>query len=101
MSDRLMRELNETLATMRGTAMAKRKAIHKRLWLSPSDCDSMAYAKYTIDSYSIDGDMEISIADCYKIINLTLQSARDLRKIERLINFLQEAVVVHKQERDR
>ncbi len=81
--------------------MGRRKAIHKRKWLAPSDCDSMAYAKYTIDSYSTDGDMEISIADCYKIINLTLCSAQDLRKIERLIDFLQEAVAVHKQERDR
>ena len=80
--------------------MARRKAIHRRMWLAPNDCDSMASVKYTIDSYSDEGEMEISIADCYKTINLTLNNRADQRKIQRLIDFLEEAIVVHVRERN-
>jgi len=80
--------------------MGKRKAIHRRIWLAPNDCDSMAYVKYTIDSYSDEGEMEISIADCYKTINLTLNNRADQRKIQKLIDFLKEAIEVHVKERE-
>lgn len=100
MSSRLMRELNQTAAALGGSRMAKRKAIHKRMWLAPNDCDSMASVKYTIDTYSTEGEMEISIADCYKTINLTLNNRADQRKIQRLIDFLNEAIVVHVRERN-
>jgi len=45
--------------------------------------------------------MEIVLSDCTRIINLTLNNKQDQRKIERLIAFLQEAVDVHVQERNK
>jgi len=79
----------------------KRKDIHRRIWLAPKDPDSLAYASYHIDEWTRDGDMEIVLSDCTRIINLTLNNKQDQRKIERLIAFLQEAVDVHVQERNK
>ena len=81
----------------------KHKHIHKRIWLAPTDEDSQAWAAYTISKYSMrdgSGDMEISIADCFRHIDLSLSSKSDLRKIERLIKFLQAAVAAHIEVRD-
>ena len=81
------------------------KHIHRRIWLAPTDEDSQAWAAYTINKYSVkdgSGDMEISIADCFRHIDLSLHSdsKSDLRKIERLIKFLQDAVAKHIEVRD-
>ena len=81
--------------------MSKRKTIHKRIWLDRNNADSMSCASYTVESYDDDGAMSISIADCYKTINLSLGCRKDLRKINRLISFLVEAVDVHIRERDK
>ncbi len=80
--------------------MTKRKAIHRRIWLAPNDCNSMASAQYTIDSYTDEGEMEISIADCYRTINFQLNCRADQRKIQKLIDFLKEAIEVHVKERN-
>ncbi len=79
--------------------MTKRKTIHRRMWLAPNDCDSLASVAYTIDRYSEEGEMNIAIADCYKTINLTLNNRADQRKIQRLVDFLTEAIAVHVRER--
>ena len=80
--------------------MSKRKTIHKRIWLDRNNADSMACASYTVESYADDGDLNITIADCFKTINLGLRTRADIRKINRLIDFLTEAVAVHVQVRD-
>ncbi len=83
--------------------MAKHKHMHKRIWLAPTDEDSQAWAAYTINKYSMrdgTGDMNISIADCFRHIDLTLSGKKDQRKIERLIKFLQDAVAAHVEVRD-
>lgn len=81
----------------------KHKHIHRRIWLAPRDEDSQAWACYTINKYSMrdgSGDMEISIADCFRHIDLSLGSTSDVRKIERLIKFLQDALAKHIEVRD-
>jgi hypothetical protein len=81
--------------------MSRRKATHRRIWLAPGDPDSLSAASYTISEYETDGEMEITITDCYRKISLSLRDRRDLRKINKLIDFLQEAVAVHEVERDK
>ncbi len=76
---------------------------HKRMWLAPNDEDSQAWVAYTISKYDIKqgtGDMDISIADCFRHISLTLHGKKDQRKIEKLIKFLQACVDRHAELRD-
>ena len=82
--------------------MAKKKRTHqhKRIWLAPTDPDSQAYAAWQIASYSKEGEMDITIADCHRSISLTLYNKTDQRKIQKLIDFLQAAVWKHVEERD-
>jgi len=81
-------------------AKKKKRHQHKRIWLAPNDPDSQAWASWQIPSYSDAGEMNISIADCYRKIDLTLDNKADERKIRKLIKFLQDAVVKHVEERD-
>jgi len=81
-------------------AKRKKKHIHRRIWLAPSDPDSMAFAAYQVPSYEREGQMDIEIADCFRRISLTLSGKKDQRKIERLIDFLQECVDKHVELRD-
>jgi hypothetical protein len=80
--------------------MAKKKHEHKRMWLAPNNPDSMAHVAYQIASYSVEGEMEITIADCFRNISLTLNSKKDQRKIQKLIDFLQMCVDRHVELRD-
>ena len=70
----------------------KRKEIHKRIWLQPSDADTMSHAAYTIGQYGDDG-ISITLADCNRQINLYFDTdkAAGRRKLDKLIAFLQEA----------
>ncbi len=79
----------------------KRKHRQKRMWLAPTDPDSKAWVAWNISSYSEDGEMDIQIADCFRNITLCLYNKRDERKIRKLIKFLQDAVDIHVQERDK
>ena len=94
------REIAESLASIRGTKMAKRKHEHKRMWLAPNDPDSMAWVQYHMPNYSQEGEMDIEIADCFRHISLTLNNKKDQRKIEKLIVFLQHCVDRHAELRD-
>lgn len=78
----------------------KKKHQHKRVWLAPSDPDSLAWASWKIAGYERDGGMDIQIADCYRNISLGLYNKRDEAKIRRLIKFLEDAVAKHVEERD-
>ena len=79
----------------------KRKHLHKRIWLAPGDPESSAWVAWTIHSYSMDdGDMDIQIADCNRHITLGIYDKQDERKIQRLIDFLEDALAKHKEVRD-
>lgn len=79
--------------------MAKQKVIHKRIWLQPKDPYTKSYAMYTVYSND-DYGSNINIADCYRSIDLSMNSKKDRRKIQKLINFLQEAVEVWDREQE-
>lgn len=81
-------------------AKKKQKHQHKRMWLAPNDPDSQAWVAWQIASYSKEGEMDISIADCHRSISLTLYNQKDQRKMQKLIDFLQDAVDKHVEERD-
>lgn len=78
----------------------KRKHQHKRIWLSPSDPDTQAWAAWEIGSYSTEGDMDIKIADCHRSITLGVYNKRDERKIQKLIDFLTHALETSRSQRD-
>ena len=80
--------------------MAKKKHIHRRIWLDPSNPDVMSWVSYQKPSCAPDGEMDIQIADCFRNITLSLNHKKDQRKIEKLIKFLQEAVEIHVRLRD-
>jgi len=78
----------------------KRKHQHKRIWLAPTDPDSQAYAAWQIASYSKDGEMDLTIADCHRSIHLALYNKKDERKIQKLIDFLTHALETSRRQRD-
>ena len=80
----------------------KRKHLHKRMWLAPNDPDSQAWVSWSIPSYNMGdgGGMDIQIADCRRHISLGLYNKNDERKIQRLIDFLEDALAKHKEVRD-
>ena len=72
-------------------AKNKRKLKHKRIWLDPCNPDVMSWASYNEEEYSDPGELTIQIADCHRVIALTLMSKADLKKIEKLIALLDDA----------
>ncbi len=81
-----------TFTNERGTAMSrKKKTIHKRVWLEPSDPDTLSYVAYTLGQYGED-DLNITLADCNRQINLYFsETKKGRRKLNKLIAVLQEA----------
>ena len=69
----------------------KRKAISKRQWLIPNDPDTMSYVAYSQDKYDDEYTVLIKIADCNRCINIYCSGRVGLRKLDRLLNMLQEA----------
>ena len=74
--------------------MSKHKEIHKRKWLSPTDSSSLSYVSYTMYEYG-DESMSLCIADCNRNINLHIMNKKDRRKIQTLIDFLNQAMSVY------
>lgn len=65
---------------------------HKRMWLSPSDPESLSYIAYTLNDWGSDKNMDITIADCNKHISINLWKKGARKKLERLIGVLNEAL---------
>jgi len=81
-------------------ARKKRKHQHKRIWLAPTDPDSQAWAAWQIANYSKEGEMDITMADCHRSISLSIYSKADERKLQKLIDFLTDALELSKEQRD-
>lgn len=69
----------------------KRKSWSKRKWLCPNDPDTMSYVACSQDKYSERDSVNIQIADCNRSINLYCEGKAGLRKLDRLLDSLQEA----------
>lgn len=62
---------------------------HRRIWLDSCNPDSLSFA-----SYEIQRDWgNINLADCNRRISYYFESKRDIKKLDRLIAFLEEARV--------
>ena len=82
-----------TFINERGIGMSRKtKRIHRRVWLCPSDADTMSYVAYSLNDYGERGSMNISIADCSRKINFYFDGdAKGKRKLDKLISILEEA----------
>lgn len=63
--------------------MKKRKTIHKRMWLSSNDIDSMSHCSYTIDEYD-EYAMTVRLADCSRSISYYCEGDKGIRKLNEL-----------------
>jgi hypothetical protein len=75
----------------REITMSKRKSKHRRIWLAPSDPDSFAYVAWQQDAYDDRDTVNISIADCHRSISLYCSGTQGIKKIDKLIDMLEEA----------
>jgi hypothetical protein len=71
--------------------MAKRKSIGKRVWLVPNDPDTFSYMAYSQDSYDDRDTVSVKIADCNRSISLYCKGKSGIRKLDKMIKFLEES----------
>lgn len=65
----------------------KKKTIHKRRWLKPSDPETKSYVAWSAYRH---GSFEVTIADCNRNITLSFYHKKDAKKLDILIKELQD-----------